>query len=453
MKPHKQEGFIRFMVPLVLGNMLNPLNSTMLATALVTICQAFGKEISAGALLIIPLYFTSAIGQPLMGRLADIYSARRVSSAGYALVLISAGIGITATHFNWLIVSRVLLGLGTSAAYPSSLKLIRERFEAQQQDTPGIALGIVAVAGQVSMVMGPFIGGMLTQYFSWQGIFYVNIPLAGGALLLSAWQGKNKTATSTHQSTSIAAADFVGIALFSGALAALLSLLLSTHYWWLKSIALLVLSIAFIRRELQHPTPFIDIRLFGSNLPMSITFIRQTGITFVMYIVLYAMPQWVEQTRHITPARLGLLMLPQSAAAICMSLLFARSKKVYKLLAIGSGMLALSTAGLLLLQAQSTLTAVVVVSTITGLTLGLLAIANQGALYQETPAGKTGISFGLYRTVGYLGAILSGVALKVQYKGGATDTGFHHLAGYALFSCVLVLLLLIPLYRRPKHAL
>lgn len=441
------------MIPLALGNMLNPLNSTMLATALVTICQAFGKDLSAGSLLIIPLYFTSAIGQPLMGRLADIYSARRVNTAGYLLVLLSAGIGITAVSFNWLIASRVLMGLGTSAAYPSSVKLIRERFQTQQQNTPGTALGIVAVAGQVSMVLGPFIGGMLTQYFSWQGIFWVNIPLAGAALLLSVWQGRRQPATAMPDTkAAIAAADFGGIALFSGALATLLSMLLSTDYWWLKGVAALVLTTAFIRRALQHPTPFIDIRLFGNNLPMTITFIRQMGVTFVMYIVLYGMPQWVEQTRHISAAQLGLVMLPQSAAAICMSLLFAKYAKVYRLLATGSAMLAAGTAGMLLLSAGTSLTTVILISTFIGLTLGLLAIAGQGALYRESPAGKTGISFGLYRTVGYLGAILSGVALKAQYRGGATDTGFHHLAWYALLSCMLVLLLLIPLYRKlPKQ--
>lgn len=452
MKQPQQQGFIRFMIPLALGNMLNPLNSTMLATAIVTICQAFNKDLSAGSLLIIPLYFTSAIGQPLMGRLADIYSAHRVNMAGYVLVLISAVIGMTAAHFNWLIVSRVLLGLGTSAAYPSSLKLIRERFEALGQDTPGAALGIVAVAGQVSMVLGPFIGGILTEYFSWQGIFFVNIPLAGAALLLSVWQSRKLSAV-TQPKANIMDADFPGIALFSGALAVLLSVLLSTGYWWLKIPGFVVLAVAFIRRELQHPAPFIDIRLFGSNPPMALTFIRQMGVTFVMYIVLYGMPQWVEQTRHISPAHLGLVMLPQSAAAICMSLLFAKSSRVYRLLALGSGMLALGTVGMFLLSVDSSLAAIVITSTFIGLTLGLLAISNQGALYHESPAGKTGISFGLYRTVGYLGAILSGVALKAQYKGGADDSGFHHLVWYALVACVLVLLLLIPLYRRYKNTL
>src|ERR1700712_1996476 len=103
------------MVPLVLGTMMNPLNSTMLATALLTLCNSFKVSVGQGAILITSLYVTAMIAQPLMGRLADIFSAKKINLLGFGLVLIAALIGVFAPSFSWLIVSRIMLGLGTSA--------------------------------------------------------------------------------------------------------------------------------------------------------------------------------------------------------------------------------------------------------------------------------------------------------------------------------------------------
>lgn len=126
------------MAPLVLGTMMNPLNSTMLATALLTICHSFGQTISAGAILITSLYITSTIAQPLMGRLADIYSPKKINFLAFVLVLIAALVGVFAPAFGWLIVSRVLLGLGTSAAYPSAMALVNKHYAEEERLVPGV---------------------------------------------------------------------------------------------------------------------------------------------------------------------------------------------------------------------------------------------------------------------------------------------------------------------------
>src|ERR1700754_4655531 len=126
----------RLLPPLVLGAMLNPLNSTMLSTALTQLTHSFGRDVSAGALLITPLYITATIAQPLMGRLADIYSPKRVNLAGLVLVLAAAIGGMLAPSFGWLIFSRVLLGLGTSANYPSAVAILRRHFAGEGREMP-----------------------------------------------------------------------------------------------------------------------------------------------------------------------------------------------------------------------------------------------------------------------------------------------------------------------------
>ena len=78
-----------------------------------------------------------------------------------------------------------------------------------------------------------------------------------------------------------------------------------------------------------------------------------------------------------------------------------------------------------------------------GLSIGINIIANQASLSVEVPADKTGVSFGLYRTFGYLGAIVSGTQLKAAFHSGVTDSGLHSCGWYATACCALLTLLYV----------
>ena len=78
-------------------------------------------------------------------------------------------------------------------------------------------------------------------------------------------------------------------------------------------------------------------------------------------------------------------------------------------------------------------------------------IANQALLNAEAPLAQKGVSFGLYRTFGYLGAIISSSQLKILFHTGITDQKFHQLGYYALYSCAILILLLIPLWVRRRQ--
>lgn len=452
----KDKGLPRFLAPLVLGNMLNPLNSTMLATAVLSIVLSFKQEPGAGALLIIPLYFTSAIGQPLMGRLCDIFNPLKINLFGFILILISGVVGVYAQSFNWLIVSRILLGLGSSAAYPSSITLIKQRYAALHMDVPGIALGIIATAGQVSIAFGPFLGGILLEDFGWKGIFFVNIPLVIIGLLLSIRKKgdikaekkeSNKTAVQIFKDL-----DPLGLVLFSGFLMLFLLALLYSTYLYIKIPAMIIVLVIFVMAELKHRNPFIDVRVLSLNLFLNTTFLRQVGITFILYLILYGLPQWMEQSKEISPSHVGLIMLPLSVTATAMSLLLSKSKRHIALLTAGILCIIGASVGVFFLSRGSSMYLIMAITIVIGAALGILTIANQSTLYAEAPDDQVGVCFGLYRTVGYIGAILAGSSLKHQFKHGATDSGLHLLGFYSLISCIAIVLFMLPLYFKKKAA-
>src|SRR6202000_313126 len=138
----------RFVTPMFLGSALNPVNSSLIATALGPVAAATGVSVGRTAVLVSALYLASSIAQPTAGKLSEEFGPRRVFLAGILLVLVGGLGGGFAPNLFTLIVARVLIGVGTSAGYPSAMLLIRRRAAAAGLDAPpGSALRGLAIAG------------------------------------------------------------------------------------------------------------------------------------------------------------------------------------------------------------------------------------------------------------------------------------------------------------------
>lgn len=475
-------GITRLLLPLALGAMLNPLNSTMLSTALTQLTHSFARDVSAGALLITPLYITATIGQPLMGRLADIYSPRKVNIAGLILVLAAALLGGLAPSFSWLIVSRVLLGLGTSANYPSAIAILRGRYVSRGETMPPNVLAWIIVAGQVSIVLGPVIGGALTQWVGWQGIFLVNVPLVlvtlwlirtippqapGGGDLIAESGGKTSGSEMAAQPgtspvPAIATAtmpaprrslDIPGILIFSGVLVSLFLLESQRPFNWLWPATLVVSLAMLIFWELRREDPFIHVRLFRQQPFLTLVYIQSTASSYILYLILYGLPQWLEGVQKLSPANTGLIMLPMSLIAAGSSLLISRLGKPRSLNLIAVASQVAAAVALLLLHAGTPLYLIIAVTLLQGLATGLNPTANQASLNEEAPQHLTGISFGLYRTFVYIGAITSGAQLKSIFHKGVTDSSFREITWFAICSSLIMIALYLPMVlRRQRRA-
>ena len=303
------------------------------------------------------------------------------------------------------------------------------------------------MASQVSIALGPFLGGILTESFGWQGIFAVNIPIVIIALILS--YNNNYDPEPPRAKTGL---DLPGLTLFSAFLMLLLLTLLYPTYLYIKLPLTFLLLLACIYVELKHGQPFINVRLLAINLSLSTTFLRQIAINFILYLVLYGLPQWLEQSKKINPSRVGLMMLPMSAAAMVVSVLISKTSKYIRLLIFGTLCITAATCGLFFLDHNSPVISVMGTAVMIGTAIGLLTIANQGTLYAEAPANQTGTSFGLFRTVGYIGAIVAGSRLKHEFHNGATDLGLHQLTVYGLVACAIIILLMLPtIFRQMKR--
>lgn len=440
-RPRGERAFgARLMTPLLLGAVLNPVNSTMIATALVAIGHAFHVGAADTAWLVASLYLTSAVAQPTMGRLADLFGPRRVFLCGLGVVVAAGAVGALAPAFGWLIASRVLLGIGTSAAYPCAMALLRTEAERLGRAVPRTVLARLSLASLGSAAVGPVLGGLLAATLGWRAIFAVNVPVALVALVLAVVWLPRAADTAAGASAATPAAtgrapprtsgiDPLGIALFTASLTvAMLFLMELAHPRWPLLAPLALLAPAFVRWQTRRPYPFLDLRMLARHRPLVLTYLRHGLAYLVIYCVMYGFAQWLEESPGLSSFHAGLVLLPMSLAAAACSLLGARTKGIRGPLTLAAVLLLAGGGVLTLADSGTPLAVLLLASVLFGLPQGLAGTGNQAAVAAQAPAGAMGAAAGLQRTAQYLGAITASSLIALFYGRRADDAGLHLIA-------------------------
>jgi MFS family permease len=413
----------RFTAPLLIGSALNPVNSSLIATGLVPIARGLNVPLGQTAVLVTALYLASAIAQPTAGKAAEVFGPRRVFLVGIVLVAVGGVVGGVAQDLPTLVFSRVLIGLGTSCAYPTAMLLIRRR-----------ALDAAS--------LGLPIGGVLVGGLGWRAIFFVNVPVALIALSATlAWVAPDIPSDRTRSAREIAARlDVIGILGFATAMIALLLFLfeLPAVRWYALAISV-ALWLALVAWELRAATPFLDVRLLASNRPLTSTYVRYGLVLLCVYIVFYGMTEWVETDRGLSETEAGLLLLPMTlVSAVVISLVARRNAVRVPVIAAAFACL-VGSGGLLLISTSAWIGWIVAITVVFGIAIGATSAGNQTALYAHAPAQQLGTASGLMRTFGYVGSIASSAIVGIVFRSQVTDDGLHHIAWIMLgISVVLV---------------
>jgi MFS family permease len=400
------------LLAIALGTILNPLNSSMVAVALVAIHADFRVDIGTSTWVVSAFYLTGAVGQPLMGRLADLLGARRVFLTGVSVAAVVCALAPLAPTFGWLVAARAVQALATSTAFPAGLGLLRA---ASGQRVPASSLAVLTVAASTSAALGPTIGGLLLAIAGWQGIFLINVPITVAAIGLGLrWLPAPPPADAT--AGGLSSLDLPGVVLFAATLLAV--------------------------RELRLPAPFFDLRLLGRNPAMIGVFVQFAAVTFVFYSFFFGLPIWLEQVGGYDARAAGLLVLPLTGIAVVVtpvaSRLIARTGPRVPLL-VGSAFMLAGTLLLLTLERGAPIPLLLAVMFVLGVPNAFNNLGLQAALYAVTPPERISWAGGQFQTFRYVGATMAAAVLGSVFKTGATTTGLHGIAAVlALVAAVLL---------------
>lgn len=254
------------------------------------------------------------VSQPLYGRLVDAYGPKAIYLLASGLFLVGSACCGLAQDMTQLIVFRAVQGLGGGGLMSTVLVIAAALFPARERAGASGAGGVMVGLG---MVLGPIIGGLLTQHLSWRWVFFVNLPLG-----IAAWIGiliaLRLPATGQHREI-----DYLGAALIAAAASALLvglEFVGSGEAWTSPQliglgVAALILFLVFLWRQFTARDPIFPMTLFGNRVfrvaaPLQfVTGFALTGST--VYVALY-----LQTVQGSEPTEAGLRLLPIAAGMI-----------------------------------------------------------------------------------------------------------------------------------------
>jgi EmrB/QacA subfamily drug resistance transporter len=293
---------------LALAMFLGALNQTIVATALPTIGRAF-NDFENLSWVVIAYLLTSTIVAPLYGKLSDIYGRRGMMLVALGVFMAGSAACAAAPSMLMLILGRGLQGIGGGGIVPLTQSIIADAVPPRERGYYQAYTGSVwIVAGAV----GPVLGGVIAEHLHWSVIFWLNVPLALAAAMLSNRQLK---LVPVHERAH--KVDLTGAALMMASAVALLLALTwgGTRYPWLSQeivfliLAAAALTAAFIWWMLRAPEPFLPIALLNNPVMRAgcVTTACTQGVSIGLTIFV---PLYYEMVHGLSASDSGLALIP-----------------------------------------------------------------------------------------------------------------------------------------------
>ncbi len=342
----------------MLGLFLSALDQTVVGTALPTIVTDLGGN-SLYVWVVTAYLVTSTVTIPIYGKLSDIFGRKLMLIIGISLFLIGSALSGLSQNMAELIFFRGLQGLGAGALFPISLAVIGDLFTPRER---GKYQGFFGAVFGLAFLVGPFLGGFITDNISWHWVFYVNLPIGIVALAVISSILPNHRSVGPRPSI-----DYLGTLVFTAAVIPLLIGLTEkglttasgqTIGWldWrvggLLALAV-VLGAVFIFVESRVAEPIVPLALFRVR-----TYAASQAATFLLsfgfFIGVIFLPRYYQAVRDISATASGYMLWPLllglMGTSVLAGLVISRTGR-YKLLLTGA--MVVSTIGMLLMTQLS----------------------------------------------------------------------------------------------------
>jgi EmrB/QacA subfamily drug resistance transporter len=380
------------------------------------------------------------------GRLGDIFGRRRMFLFGVVIFALSSATAGFAVNSTDLVVSRVVQGVGAALMMPATLSIITDAFPASER---GKAMGMWAGVSALALAVGPVVGGFLTEHVSWRAIFYLNIPVAIGAVSAALFAVRESRDNSVGREV-----DYAGVVVLTGALTALVLALVEGNEWGWGSPEIVALLIgaavglaAFVVIELHVKVPMVEFHFFSDRNFVGAVVVASI-VSFSMLGVFFFLALYMQNILQYSPLEAGVRFLPSTLMIVGVAPLAGR-------LADRFGPRWLITAGLAIVAASLYSFSGIAVDSgyldllpgfmLLGLGIALTMSPMTSAAMNAVPVEKAGIASGvlsMFRMVGgSLGVAITGAIFQGSVGASFSEASpqqFVDALGYAMSVCAVV---------------
>jgi EmrB/QacA subfamily drug resistance transporter len=431
-RPKDRESPRRLPWPVIatvcLGTFMGALDGSIVNVAYPTFTDVFHVPVSLVEWVGIAYLLTSASLVAIFGRVSDLAGHKRIYVAGFAVFLAGSVLSGAATSVGALIAFRVIQAVGSAMLVANSVAILSYTVGGARM---GTALGLLETAVSVALVVGPVVGGLLIQAFTWRMIFYVNVPVAIGAMLLArrvlpALEGRGVPGPF----------DVWGAATFSAGLGSLLfGASLGPLIGWTSTAAAVLLGAGavllgvFLAIEGRVRSPMLDLSLFhnrafaGANAAKLCAYAASFTVAFVV-------PFYLQRLLHYAPGAVGIAMTPMPIALAAGSLLGGPlSDRIGSHLLAPVGMAVATVGGVLFTRVTPAhgYWALAAAMVVLDFGLGLFIAPNDALIMNSAPRTRQGVAGGvlaMMRSVGMIaGLTLAATILQGRIGGNGAAAG------------------------------
>jgi len=347
---------------------------------------------------------------PVIGRLADIWGRKRLYNSGFALFALGSLVGGLAQpqfHGADLIVGRIIQGMGGALLVTNSTAIVADAFRKGQV---GLGLGVNQIAGAAGFLVGPIIGGLLTEW-SWRWVFLFNVPFAIFGALWGIWRLREPVRLAGHQHI-----DWLGsAALTIGLTGVLLALSLFAFPMFGQTANMAILTVGVVSLVLfgliepRIKEPIVQLRLFRdrlfalANLSGLLNGVARGAVLFLLIFFL-------QGPYGQNPLAAGLLLIPFGAAFMVVGPLSGRlSDRVGSrvLAPLGLGISSLALLGLSTIGPSTPYWMLAVFMVFMGGGSGLFVSPNTNAIMSSVTPQTRGAAAGILAMLNNTGSMLS----------------------------------------------
>jgi EmrB/QacA subfamily drug resistance transporter len=302
---HRQ--ILVILVGVMAGMLLAALDQGIVGTALPRIVSELGG-LDRLSWVVTAYLLTSTAATPLWGKISDLYGRRLIFQIAIGIFLVGSALSGLSQNMPQLIAFRAIQGIGGGGLFAIALSIIGDVIPPRER---GRYQGYFGAVFGVSSVAGPLLGGWFTDGPGWRWIFYINLPIGLGALVITSMVLRMPVTRREHK------IDYLGAATIVAAVSCLLLYLdwRGNEYGWTDPVALVLvaafvlLSALFVLIETRTSEPIIPMRLFR-NPVFSVGNLYGFLAGVAMFGAIIFLPIYLQAVKGLSPTASGLALLP-----------------------------------------------------------------------------------------------------------------------------------------------
>jgi EmrB/QacA subfamily drug resistance transporter len=411
----------------LLGTFFSGTATRIVSISMPTVAQSLGTDL-LGISWALLSYQLSNIGlSVIFGRISDLWGREKMFALGFLVFAVSSLLcGFSQTLLQ-LVLARFVQGVGGAMLQASSRALAAESVT---EDLAGRAQGYMTTAHHVGFIIGPSIGGLMIDYFSWRWSFFLLAPIGFAGTLLALMNLRRRPIGGARHTGSI---DYLGAALLFAITTTVVFMfdrrtqaILASSAKILLAVVFFASLIGFIVHESRAKSPFVNLELFKIRR-FSFSVVSLLIIAICYSLTGFLMPFYLQDILHLSPTKIGILFMAPSILTVALAPLSGYlsdrlGPRVPATVGVLFMIISLALGGLLRADSHWALpTMLIVVGAITN---GIFNPANSTAMISMMPREHRGFASAVNHVTFGLGNVL-GVALG----GLSMSLAFEHYSG------------------------